>query len=279
VILVTGATGKVGRHLVADLLAEGAQVRALTRDPESARLAGSAEIIHFDPDRPEQLAPALAGVSAMFVNVAAVGRLATDLMAAALQAGVRSAVMLSSFTVSDGATQAYSIGTQHKRIEDVVEASGLAWTILRCGGFAANTLAWAPSIRQEGVVRAPYGDAATALIAEWDVAAAAAAVLLSDGPSDARYILTGGESLTQVEQVDTIGAAIGRTLRFEELSPAAYRQTAAPYLPEAAIEDRLRYLADCVGRTAEMSPDFEKLTGRPATNFADWATEHASSFR
>jgi len=171
VILVTGATGKVGRHLVAGLLAEGAPVRALTRNPEAADLPDGAEVARIDPGQPETIAAALAGTAAVFVNATAVGGLLTDLMAEAARAGTRTAVMLSSLTVRDNGVQPYSIGAHHKALEEVVMASGLDRTFLRCGGFAANTLAWAPMIRGEGVVRAPYLNAATAPIAEEGIAA------------------------------------------------------------------------------------------------------------
>jgi len=277
-ILVTGATGKVGHHLVTGLLAEGAAVRALTRGSLPA-LPDGAEIARWDPAQPATLAAALAGTTAVFINVTAVGGVIGELMKAASVAGTGRAVMLSSLTVQDNGVQPYSIGAHHKAIEDQVRASGLAATFLRCGGFAANTLAWAPMIRAEGVVRAPYADAATAPIAERDIAAAAVRVLLDDGHAGARYVLTGRQSLTQTGQAHAIGAAIGRALRFEELSPEQFRQAAAAYLPAAAADDMLRYLAAYSGRTAQMSPDLEVITRQPATTFSDWAVEHAASFR
>ena len=278
-ILVTGATGQVGRHLVAGLLAEGAPVRALTRNPDTAGLPAGAEVALGDPDRPETIAAALAGTTAVFVNVTAVGGLITELMAEAAQAGTRTAVMLSSLTVRDNGVQPYSIGAHHKAIEDVIMASGLDWTFLRCGGFAANTLAWAPMIRAEGVVRAPYLNAATAPIAEQDIAAAAVRVLADGGHAGARYVLTGQESITQAGQARAIAAAIGRPLRVEELPAEEFRQAATAYLPAAAVDDMLRYFAEYVGRTAQMSPDLEAVTGLPATTFAEWATGHTASFR
>ena len=277
-ILVTGATGKVGRHLVTGLLAEGAAVRALTRGSHPALPAGT-EIARWDPARPSTLATALAGTTAVFINVTAVGGVIGELMTAASLTGTGRAVMLSSLTVQDNGVQPYSIGAHHKAVEDQVRASGLAATFLRCGGFAANTLAWAPMIRAESVVRAPYADAATAPIAERDIAAAAVRVLLDDGHAGASYVLTGRQSLTQAGHAQAIGAAIGRLVRFEELSAEAFRQATAGYLPAAAADDMLRYLAAYSGRTAQMSPDLEVITRRPATTFSDWAVEHAASFR
>ena len=277
-IVVTGATGHVGRNLVAGLAAEGLAVRALTRDPATARVPAGAEAVRFDWSRPETFAAAVAGATAVFVNATAIGAATAEFLTAAKNGGARRAVLLSSLTVRDDGPQSYSIGTHHKHIEDAVAASGLDWTFLRCGGFATNTLAWAPMIRAEGVVRAPYAKAATALISERDIAAAAARVLSEDGHSGATYVLTGQESLTQIEQADTIGAAIGAPLRFEELPAEVFRQ-ASRHMPAGAVDDLLRYYADYVGRTAEMAPDLEPLIGRRATTFAAWAADHAAEFR
>ena len=277
-IVVTGATGNVGRNLVAGLTAGGLAVRALTRDPAAARVPPGVEAVRFDWTMPETFAAAVADATAVFVNAAAVGGSAGEFLTAAKNGGARRAVMLSSFAVRDG-DQTYSIGTQHKNLEDLVKASGLDWTFLRCGGFATNTLGWAPMIRAEGVVRAPYGKAATALLAKRDIAAAAARVLAEEGHAGTTYILTGQESLTQIEQADAIGAAIGRPLRFEELPAEMFRQAAVQHLPAAAVDDLLRYYAEFVGRTAEMAPDLVTLTGRPATTFAEWAVQHAADFR
>ena len=279
-ILVTGATGNVGRHLVAGLLGADTPVRALTRAPGGARLPAGAEVARFDPGEPETMAAALAGVTAVFVNVTAVGGVMGDLVSAAARAGVGRAVMLSSLTVRDDGAQQYSMGAHHKALEDVVAAAPWESSFLRCGMFALNTLAWwGAMIRTDGIVRVPYPDAATAPIAEQDIAAAAVRVLLDDGHAGARYVLTGPESLSQAEQVKAIGAATGRTLRTEELPADVFRRSAGAYLPAGAVDDLLRYLAQYAGRTAEMSPDFEKVTGRRAMTFGEWARDHADSFR
>jgi uncharacterized protein YbjT (DUF2867 family) len=92
-------------------------------------------------------------------------------------------------------------------------------------------------------------------------------------------VLTGRQSLTQAGQAQAIGAAIGRPVRFEELSAEAFLQATVGYLPAAAAGDMLRYLAAYSGRTAQMTPDLEAITRQPATTFSDWAVEHAASFR
>ena len=278
-ILVTGATGNVGRPLVADLLADGARVRALTRNPAAAGFPPGVAVTGGDYAAPGTLAEAVRGAEAVFVNIGALREHAGDLIAAARDAGVSKIAMLSSIAVRDEGDQVLSLGRQHKAIEDAVKAAGIDWTILRCGGFAANTLTWAASVRAEGVVRFPYGEAALALLAEQDIAAVAVRVLLDSGHADQTYTLTGSESLTQIQQAEAIGKAIGRPVRFEELSPGQFRQSAAEHFPAPVVEDLLKALASYVGQPAYMTADLEKIIGRPATSYAQWAMQHADAYR
>ena len=278
-ILVTGATGHVGRPLVAGLLAEGARVRALTRDPAAAGFPPGVAVTGGDYAVPGLLAEAVRGADAVFVNIGGLREHAGELIAAARGAGVSKIVMLSSIAVRDEGDQVLSLGRQHQAVEDAVKAAAADWTILRCGGFAANTLTWAASVRADDVVRFPYGGAALALIAEQDVAAAAVRVLLDSGHAGQTYALTGSESLTQIQQAEAIGRAIGRPVRFEELSPGQFRQSATQHFPAPVVEDLLKALASYVGQTAYMTADLEKIIGRPATSYAQWAMQHADAYR
>jgi uncharacterized protein YbjT (DUF2867 family) len=215
-----------------------------------------------DYTAPGVFAAAVRGVGAVFVNIGAIRTGLGALLAATRDAAVSKIVLLSSTTVWDHGEQAYALGGQHKTAEDAVKASGIDWTILRCDGFAANTLAWAGSVRAGSVIRAPYGQAATALIAEQDIAAAATRVLLDPGHAGQTYCLTGQQSLTQIQQAEAIGSAIGRLVRFEELSPETFRQYATQRFPGPVVEDLLRRWAKSVGRAAGIAPDLEKLIGR-----------------
>ena len=278
-ILVTGATGNVGRPLIAGLLAKGARVRALTRNPAKAGLPPQVEVSGGDSTTPGAFADAVRGADAVFVNIGAIRTGLGDLLAAARDAGVSKLVLLSSTTVRDQGDQVSALGAQHKLAEDAVKASGIDWTILRCSGFATNTLAWAATIRTDGVVRAPYGQAAMALIAEQDIAAAAVRTLLDPGHGGQTYYLTGQRSLTQVQQAAAIATAIGRPVRFQELPPETFRQSATQRFPAAVVDDLLRTWATSVGQTADTAPDLEKVIGRPATSYAQWAAQHADAYR
>jgi uncharacterized protein YbjT (DUF2867 family) len=278
-ILVTGATGNVGRPLIASLLADGARVRALTRDPAAANLPPQVDVTGGDYTAPGVLAAAVRGADAVFVNIGAIRAGLGDLLAAARDEGVSKIVMLSSTTVRDHGEQDSALGAQHKMAEDAVKASGIDWTVLRCGGFATNTLAWAAAVRADRVVRAPYGQAAMALIAEQDIAAAAARTLLDPGHAGQTYYPTGPQSLTQIQQAAAIGTAIGQQVRFEELSPETFRQYATQRFPAPVVDDLLRNWARSVGRAADIAPDLEKIIGRPATTYAQWAAQHADAYR
>lgn len=227
---------------------------------------------------PDTLAPALDGITAVFL-FAAPGS-AAGFLAAAQRSGVRCVVLLSSAAVRDDvARQTNAIGAFHKEIERAIEETGLEWTFIRPGAFAANAVSWVPRIRAEGVVRGAYGAATSAPIHEQDIAAVATRALVSDGHVGATYVVTGPESLTQVNQVRLIGAAIGWPLRFEEVPADVARRAMVRHMPAAIVDALLDYQANSVGRQAMVSPTVEEVTGQPARTFGHWAIDHAADFQ
>lgn len=275
-ILVTGATGKVGRHVVFGLLDAGADFRALTRDPDAADLPDGVEVVRGDLSYPDTLEAALDGVDVVFL----LWPTADDSAPAALDTiakHARRVVYLSSAGVRDDLEQqADPINQSHADLERLVEHSGPEWTFLRPTGFATNTLGWAEQIRADGVVRWPYGEAARSLIHERDIAAVAVRALIEDGHDGARYVLTGPQALTQVEQVHAIGEAIGRTVVWEELP----REELVAAFGDASFADgALDAWAEFVTRPERVTSTVEEVTGRPARSFRRWATDHADDFR
>ncbi|MFC7331513.1 NAD(P)H-binding protein [Marinactinospora rubrisoli] len=276
-VLVTGATGHVGRHVVARLLDAGRRVRALTRNPATARLPAGVEVCTGDLARPHTLAAALEGAEALYLfpEPAAAGTVAA--MAAA--AGVRRTVVLSSSSVREAGGGNPS-GLRHLAVERAVQDAGLDWTLVRPDEFATNTLwKWGHAIRAGEVVRLPLPRAARPLIHEADVAAVAAAALLQDGHAGRIYELTGPDLVSQVEQVHLIGVALGRTLRVEEVSREQGRADMCRFMPEAVVDMVLTYLADAVEAPPPVLPTVEKITGRPPYDFARWAADHVRDFR
>ena len=163
-------------------------------------------------------------------------------------------------------------------IERLIEASGLRWTFLRPGMFAANSLSWwAPQIRAGDVVRWPYAATPTAPIHERDIAAVAVRALLEAGHDGAEYVLTGPQSLSQLEQVITIGDVIGKSLRFEEISPEEWRREMRA--PASVVNMLLNAWAAAIGQPALVTSTVAEITGSPARTFRDWVTDHAEEFR
>ncbi len=281
-VLVTGATGTVGRQVVSQLLAAGASVRALTRHPEAAGLPPGVEVVRGDLTLPDTLEGCLEGLEAVFLVWTAPAE-AAPAAPAAIDRLARLARHLVYLTAPHRTPHPFfqqpnPLAAMHAQIEKWIEASGLSWTFLRPGMFAANALAWwAPQIRTGDVVRWPYAAAPTAPLDERDLAAVAVRALLEDGHAGAEYVLTGPQSLEQREQVPTIGDVLGRPLRYEELSPEeAYRELRAP---AAVVTMLLNAWAAALGQPALVTSTVEAVTGRPARTFREWVSDHAEEFR
>ena len=277
-VLVTGATGRIGREVVAGLLAAGAEVRALTRDPAAARLPAGVEVVGGDLTRPESLEGAVDDVDAVFLVWTAPA--ATAPVVVGMAARAPRIVLLSSphRTPHPFFQQPNALRALHAQLEDLVASAGVAWTILRPGMFASNALFWwAPQIRAGDVVRWPYGAAETAPVHERDVAEVAVRALCEDGHAGADYVLTGPAALSQAAQVCTIGEVIGRTLRFEEMSPE--EALTGLSMPPAVASMLLGAWGAALGQPAYVTHAVEEVTGAPARTFREWAAEHAAAFR
>jgi uncharacterized protein YbjT (DUF2867 family) len=168
-----------------------------------------------------------------------------------------------------------------ERVERLIETSGLEWTFVRAGIFAGNARHfWGPQIRGGDVVRWPYLEAPTAPIDERDVAAVAVRALCEEKHAGADYVVTGPQSLTQAEQVQTIGRAIGRSLRVEEIPPEEARSALLPVLGSPAVVNMLlNAWAAAIGQPAFVTSTFEDVTGTRPRTFLEWATDHADVFR
>lgn len=278
-ILVTGATGTVGRQVVSQLLDTDVRVRALTRDPDSANLPDGVAVRRGDLTVPETLDACLDGVDGVFLVWTAqpnVVSTAVDRIARY----ARRIVFLSSphQTPHPLFQQSNPLAAMHAEIERLIKASGLAWTFLRPGMFAANARSWwTPQIRAGDVVRWPYADAPTAPIHEADIAAVAVSALLDTRHDSADYVLTGPQSLTQHEQVEIIGDVIGRSLRFEEISPEVARQELG--FPIAAVNMLLDAWAAAVGHPALVTSTVADITGNPARSFREWVVDNVGEFK
>jgi uncharacterized protein YbjT (DUF2867 family) len=284
VILVTGATGRIGRLVVEELLRAGAPVRALTRRPAHAALPAGVEVVAGDFTIPASLDAALDGAVATFLvwtaaptaAPAAIARLAAD-----GAAQPRRVVYLSApfRTPHPFFQQPNPMRDLHAGIERLLADAGLEVAVLRPGMYASNALHWwAPQIRAGDVVRWPYATAETAPIDERDVAGAAARVLLDARHARGDYVLTGPESLSQADQVRAIGDVTGRPLRFEELSPDEFRRQAAASWPDGVADMLLAAWRATLGHRAFVTTAVREILGSPPRTFREWAADHAAAF-
>ena len=280
-VLVTGATGRVGRMVVDLLVDAGLPVRALTRRPEEAALPAGVEVVTGDLTVPESLDAALRGVDAVFL-VWTVPPATAPAVIERLATYARRVVFLSAphRTPHPFFQQPNPMAALYTEIERLIVGSGLESTIIRPGMFASNALLWwAPAIRGDGVVRWPYGAAETAPVDDRDVAAVAARTLYQDGHAGGDYVLTGPESLSQTEQVRIIGDVLGRPIQFVELSPDEFRRATEGSWPRPAVDMLLAAWGATMGRPALVTSTVSDVLGSPARSFRQWATDHADAFR
>jgi uncharacterized protein YbjT (DUF2867 family) len=270
-VLVTGATGTVGRQVVAELLRRGHEVRALTRDPAAADLPAGVEVVRGDLTDPESLAPALEGVTGLHLITftgAYFAPLETGprILELARAAGVRRVTVLH--------------GGGETPLENAVRASGLAWTVIMPVEFMSNALEWAEAVRTGDEVREPFVNRLSSMVHEGDIGAVAAVALTEDGHGGQEYVVTGPEALTVKDKTETLARARGREITLVELTEeeAVDRWRAA-----GQPDDVIAFLIDVYGNTPEagrtVSGTVERVTGRPARTFAEWAEEHAAAFR
>jgi uncharacterized protein YbjT (DUF2867 family) len=283
-VLVTGATGRVGRLVVDELLRAGVPVRALTRRPQNAALPAGVEVVAGDFTDPASLGAALQGAGAVFLVWTAAVAAAPEVVAriaARTSAQPRRVVYLSSphRTPHPFFQQPNALRGLHAEIERLLADTGLDVAVLRPGMFASNARHWwAPQISHGDVVRWPYGAAETAPIDERDIAAVAARALLDARRAGGDYVLTGPESLSQAAQVRAIGDAIGQPLRFEELSPDEFRRDTAGTWPGAVAEMLLAAWQATLGRPAFVTSCVREIIGSPPRTFYQWAADNVAAF-
>ena len=281
-ILVIGGTGNVGRHVVDQLLASGARFRVMTRNPDAVSLPPQAGVVRGDLTVPETLDRCLESIDTVFLAWVAPPAAAPGALER-IAAHARRIVFLTAPLKTPHPFFQQPNPSRHlaERVEQLIETLGLTWTFVRAGMFAGNARHfWGPHIRSGDVVRWPYLDAPTAPTDERDVAAVSVRALTEDGHASADYVVTGPESLTQAEQVHTIGRAIGRSLRVEEISPEEARSELLPVLGSPVVVNMLlNAWHAALGQPAFVTSTCADVTGVPARTFFEWATDHAAEFQ
>jgi uncharacterized protein YbjT (DUF2867 family) len=276
-ILVTGATGNVGRELVRALVSAGEDVRALIRrDSDRSRLPAGVDAVVGDLNRPEALSAALAGVRA--VHLLSGYKDMPGLLAEARRAGVERVVLQSSSAVPGG-DMTNAVARYHILSEAAVRESGLPWTFLQPNSFMSNTLQWIPQLKAGNVVVAPFPSVRVATIDPYDVAAVSAEALTSGGHEGRSYRLSGPESLLPADRVAILANALGRDLRFEAQSDADARAEMSDTMPAEYVDAFFNFFADGKLDESQVLPTVQEVTGRQPRSFERWAITHADAFR
>ncbi|WP_173079789.1 NAD(P)H-binding protein [Phytohabitans rumicis] len=275
--LVTGATGVIGRPLVETLLAEGVEVRAVTRDPHNAGLPAGTEAV-----APEAIPTALKGVRGLFVHPRAAKDSIEELLRLAADQGVAKVVVMSAINVDDDPDHQPSRfnGDRNTEVERAVTGGGVPWVAVRPSSFAMNTLGmWRGQLALGDTVRGPYPGFAEAVIHERDVAEVIARALLDDSLLGRKIPITGPEALRLDELVPIIGEVIGRPLRFQEVPAEMAAQAMTRNGLDAGFVQALmaRYQRE-TQRPATVTDEVAKILGRPARTFADWVTDHKGAW-
>ena len=279
-ILVLGATGTTGGEVARQLIAEGQRPRLLVRNLEKAsEFEGTAELVHGDLDRPASLAAALKGVSKVYMVSAgaSVAALESHVVDAAKRAGVGHVVKLSVITADQ---PALTFARWHGQSEQHLMASGMAWTMLRPGNFMTNSLAWAGTIKSQGVFYQPTGDGKWASIDPVDIGAVAVKALTQAGHEGQAYTLTGPESLSAAGHAAIAAKVLGRPVTFVDVPPEAARDGMLKSgMPPVYVEALLDLLSVMKRGGADIvTNDVERVLGRKPATFESWVRRHAAAF-
>lgn len=277
-ILIIGATGKVGKELVQQLLERGRSIRVLSRDSRKlAHLDPRIERFVGDLDKPETLKPALEGVERMFL-ITFETQQDIHVIEAAKRAGVQQIVKLSTLEASKPHLR---VGKWHREREEWIEASGLGWTFLRPGMFMTNTIEWwAETIKKQGAVYFPGAKGRVAPIDPRDVAAVAAIALTQPGHSGKIYELTGPELLTIGEMAQVIGCTLGKAIKYVDVPLFAAKVQMLLSGMDRELVGALMEVASELrsDRGAQLTDTVEQVTGRRARPFEAWCAEHIKAF-
>ena len=280
-ILVTGGTGRVGRHVVSALHEAGAPVRVLSRTPSDATVPDGVELVGGDLSSAETLEPVLRDVDAVFFiwpQPTAIDPLAA---VRAITGRVGRVVYLSSSTVEDDRReQRHPMTAIHADIERAVARSGVEWTFVRVGKIASNALYWAAQIRETRTVRLPFPEAGRSPIVESDIGEVGARALLEDGHARLTHVLSGPEALTEGRLVHIVGEAAGIAVEVDRIPSEVARaeliaQGSSPEVADAALALWERLVTD----PEPVTPAVRDITGSSGTTFREWAEENAPAFR
>ena len=278
-ILVTGATGNIGKQLVPLLLELGQPVRVLIRDERRvAHLDTCVERAVGDLDKPETLVPAVKDIERIFL-VTYETRQDINVLESAKRSGVRHIVKLSTLEATDHKTL---VGKWHYEREELIRASGLDCTFLRPGMFMSNSIEWwAETIKTQGSVFFPGGKKGkVAPVDPRDVAKVAALALTQPGHNGQAYELTGPELFTMGEMVEVISRVLGKPIQYRDIPPIAAKLFMLKTGMDKTLVNALMEMLTMLRRNegAILTDTVQRLTGDQPGTFEAWCREHMEAF-
>ena len=284
-ILVTGATGNVGSLLIPDLIAMGADVRALVRDESKAQglIDAGVEVIIGDLDKPDTLDAAFRGVDKVFLitppNPNQVIQTGNGIEAAK-RTGSPFIVRLSAGAVREMPGAVPRISGQHVETDGMLRASGLPYNIIRPHNFMQGTMMAAQTVASEGVVYMAVKDGKIGMIDVRDIVDVAVKVLTEDGHEGKTYTLTGPASISFHDVAAGLSKALGKQVNYVDVPLEAARERMIGMgLPEWVADAFGEYMtAFSEGYGDFTTPDVEQVTGHSARSFETFALDFAHVF-
>ncbi|AJT43217.1 hypothetical protein UM93_16255 [Psychromicrobium lacuslunae] len=277
--MVLGASGNLGSEVLSRLADQDVRIRCLVRRPIA--LPPGAELVIGSLTEPAQLRAALNGVDRIFLIWPLLDSTAAARALEEIALTTARVVYLSSTAIDDALPrQSDPIAQVHADLEALLSRFRLKAVVLRSDTLASNARGWRSQLRISDLVAGPRA-AATAVVDERDVAAAAVAILLSDGDSsqpNTPYLLTGPEILSRADQLAQLGSVLDRKLRFQLLDAESARaQLLADGRPQQLVEALIEAATNRPDSTL-LTDDLSQLTGRAARTFRAWALDHAAEF-
>lgn len=275
-ILVTGATGNIGKFLVEKLVKDGHFVKAFTRNPEKAYFNEKIEICKGDLTNKEEIFQALNGVDKAFLLLANIS--ADPFIEVASQIGLKHLVFLSSYSVEiDWKSKNNFIAKHHAEVENNIKLSGIPYTFLRPAGFMTTAFQWLGSIKVQGIAFLPYPDVTHAVIHSKDIALSAAEVLKNNSHIGKSYFLSGPELISPREMVKQISEFIGKELNVIQPERQQTINMMTHNLPLSIIEAILELL-ESSPKIIEVSENVRRLTHTKGITFKTWIKENEEFF-
>ena len=285
-ILITGATGKVGKELVADLSAKRSTFKVMVRSKQALHDFEKKGIrgVLGDFERPESFDAALDDVESVFLLTTPrpdIHAIEKRFLSACKVNKVDRVVRLSAMGANPWSSS--SLIRDHGKCEAQLEECGLDWTILRPTIFMQNLVSSiGPSVAKESTFYAPAGDALMPWVDTRDIAAVAAAVLTSEGHEGLVYKITGPEAFTHTQIAAYLSALLGRQITFVNVPDGAARQSMVDmgmpaWLAEGMIT--LYHMFKANGATAQALDTVERITGRTPRTLAAYLNENEAAFK